>query len=97
MKGRLSAARTAISISKRFEQLRRAQGKAHNSDFLEDIKQVKLCECSCHDMALQRMPRSSMAQHWRELRLEAFNKQTVRSDAMSVFHGYQCRVKRSEA
>lgn len=35
--------------------------------------------------------------HWRELRLEAFNKQTVRSDAMSVFHGYQCRVKRSEA
>lgn len=35
--------------------------------------------------------------HWRELRLEQFSKQTVRNDAMSVFSGYQCRVKRSEA
>ena len=37
-----AAARAAITISKRFEQLRRAQGRPHNSDFLEDLKQVKI-------------------------------------------------------
>lgn len=35
-------ARAAVKISQRFEQLRKAQGKQYRSDFIEDIKHVKV-------------------------------------------------------
>jgi len=39
-------ARTAITISRKFAELQKSQGKVHNSDFLNpDIKHVKIMPC----------------------------------------------------
>ena len=37
-----AAARKAINVSRAFARLERAQGRRHNSDFLEAIKHVKI-------------------------------------------------------
>ena len=46
MFGSRDEAKAAITISRKFAELHKAQGKIHNSDFLKpDIKHVKIMPC----------------------------------------------------